>query len=402
MKGALAPWIVRLAVALVAPAGTPGAAMAAPRTCDLAMTVTPTTIPATSRMARIRIPSGPSGVQLRSSSGATTVPIDLGAGFLVAELTVPRDSPPVAILAAVGEGACGFHVVRIQDGAAGVATGSPATLVVVHPPEARADREADVLVYAFAVDERGTPRRGRAPDFRPSSGTISGVESLGRGVWRGRWRVPAGVAGAAGVEAGFPLEAAARASLARVPGAAASIEISREEPGVPGGVETSAALLVRVRDSSRNLTDAPLRLESGGAELGPPVRVERGVYRATVQVQPASRGSEITITARSDDVETTSTYVSAPSAVAVVQVTPPRPVPADGAGEGQLEVLDVVVLDALGNPVNEAPVGSGGRGNSGRPSPSGWDVGRCPTCLLASHRLPSSSWSSGRVQPPRP
>jgi hypothetical protein len=360
-----------MALGLAALAGTPGVTEAAPRSCDLSITVTPSTIPPGSGNARIRLPAGLSDIQVRTSSGTASAPFGSGAGSLGAEFIAGPDSPPLAVVAVVGGSACGFSVVRIAGPAGVPASGSPVTLVVVEPAVARADRDAEVLVYVFAVDKGGVPRRGVAPEFRPSAGVVSGVESLGHGIWRGRWRVPAGETGAVGVEAIFGWEAHVSASLARIPGPPASIEITQDSAGAAGGGGTLNAVTARVLDSSGNLTEASLELESTEVQVGTPVRLERGVYRAPVVVPEASRGAVIAITGRAGGTTAIATFSIAPSAAAAVRVTPPKPIRADGSNREQFEVLEVTVVDALGNPVNEAPVGSGGRGQFGEAFPAG-------------------------------
>ena len=351
-----------MAVGLIVLAGIPGGAQAEPLKCDLAITVTPPTIPEGSRVARVSIPAGLSDIQFRASSGTASAPVSFGSGSLVAEFTAAPDSPPVALVAAVSWSVCGFSVVRIASAAGVPASGAPVTLVVVEPPAARADLDADVFVYVFAVDGRGTPRRGTAPAFRPSVGSVTGVQSLAPGAWRGRWRIPAGEASAAGVTAAFGSEAPGAASLARTPGPPAAIEITQDPASGAGGSGTPTAVLARIRDSAGNLTESPLELESDVAQVGTPVRLERGVFRAPLVVPPGTQDSAIVIIARADRAIASATFAIAPSAAAAIRVTPPGPVRTDGSTRAQLAVLEVAVVDAFGNPVNEPPVGSGGGG----------------------------------------
>jgi len=351
-----------LAVGLVVLAGTPGAARAAPRTCDLAIAVTPPTIPEGSRTARVRIPASLSDIQFRASSGTASAPVSFGPGSLVADFTAATDSPPVALVAAVGGSACGFAVVRIA-GTRGVPTpGQPVTLVMVEPSSVRADLEATSLVYVFAVDRQGVPRLGNAPAFRVSVGSVAGVESLAPGVWRGRWRIPAGEASAAAVEAGWGADAPGVASLARTPGAPSTIEITQGPAEGAGGRGTTTAVLVRIRDSVGNLTDGTLELESDTGKVETPARLERGVYRAQLVVPPGTQARSTVIIAQAERAIATATFSITPSAASAIRVTPPGPVRADDSARAQLTILEVMVVDASGNPVDEIPVGSGGRG----------------------------------------
>ena len=360
VRRAIALRALQLASGLAVLAGVPGGARGAPPGCDRAITVTPATIPAGSRSARVRVSAVSGDAQLRASGGSLSAPVDLGGGFLLAELTTGRDPPPFAIVAAVGSGACGWAVVRIAAAAAIPGRSAPVSLVMVQPQEARADRDADVLVHVFAVDDHGAPRRGKAPTFRPSVGSIAGVEALAPGVWRGRWRVPAGETRVAGVEASFGAEPAGSASLSRVPGPPATIELSLEPSAGPGGGGTPSSVLVRIRDSAGNLTDAPVELESSVGRVGPPIRIDRGSVRAALDVPWAGKGEAAVITARAD--RAVATLSITPPSASAVRVTPPGPVRADGQGQARLEVLDVVVVDEFGNPASDVPVGSGGRG----------------------------------------
>jgi hypothetical protein len=343
-------------------AGIPGVARAEPRKCDLALTVTPPTIPEGSRIARVIIPAGLSDIQLRASSGTVSEPAGLDSGSLVAEFTAAAKSPPVALVAAVSWSACGFSIVRSAAAASVPAGGAPVTLVVVEPPVARADLDVEVLVYVFAVDGRGAPRRGKAPAFRPSVGSVADVQPLAPGAWRGRWRIPPGEAGAVVVKAAFGTEAPGSASLARTPGLPAAIEITQDPVSGAGPSATPTAVLARIRDSAGNLTDGPLELESDVAQMGAPVRLERGVFRAPLVVPPGTQDKTLLIMARADRAIATATFSIAPSVAAAVRVTPPGPVRVDGATQAQLVVLEVAVVDVSGYPVNDVPVGSGGRG----------------------------------------
>jgi hypothetical protein len=53
---------------------------------------------------------------------------------------------------------------------------------------------------------------------------------------------------------------------------------------------------------------------------------------------------------------------AAPGPAATVRVTPRGPILSEGSDPGRLEILEVVVVDAAGNPAADVPAGSGGRG----------------------------------------
>jgi hypothetical protein len=353
---------VRRIVILLSLVGVPGAGRAAPLRCDLAITATPSTIPAGSRTTQIRIPASLSDIQLSASSGTASAPMSLGAGSLVADFTVAKDSPPLVLVAAVGGSLCGYSAVRIVSTSGIPAAGVPVSLLVVEPSSVRADQDTDVQVYVFAVDERAAPRRGNAPVVRPGIGSVARVDSLGPGVWRARWRVPAGEASAARIEAHFGSETRVGASLARTPGAPSAIEVVRDPAGGEGEAATPTSLLFRIRDTVGNLTDAPLEVDSDVAQVGAPVRLEPGVYRAPVVVPPGTQGDAFVVAARAGRAVATATFPIAASAAAVVRVSPHGPIRADTSASGQFEIFDVEVVDSLGNPVSDVPVGSGGRG----------------------------------------
>ncbi len=240
---------VRLGFVLTSLVMAPGVSRAAPIRCDLAIQVTPPNLPAGARTARIRIPTGIADLQLRASSGTSGSPVSFGAGTVEAEFQAGADSPPIVIVAAVGPNACGFSVIHVAAPRETASSPLPVTLTLVEPGTASADQDADVLVYVFATDERGNPRRGSAPAIQPSVGSVARVESLGPGAWRARWRVPPGEAKAAAVTAAFGLEPSAAASLARKPGTPQAIEITQDAGSVAGaGLKTS--VVVRIRDSA--------------------------------------------------------------------------------------------------------------------------------------------------------
>lgn len=355
------PAVTRIAFALAALTGVRQAAGAGPGRCELAMTATPSSIPAGSRLARIQIPASP-GVQVRASSG-TLGPLDrLGPASVTAEFTASLDPPPAAIVAAVSRSSCGFLVLRTATTPDAVRSARPVTLLVVEPATAPADRDNEASVYVFAIDEKGTPRRGSAPAFRPGAGSITRVEPLGPGVWRGRWNVPAGETRLATIEVGFGSEPPVSSSLARSAGLPATIEIGGDPSSPALGPGTPSAVIVRIRDAVGNLTDGALQLESDVAALEEPVRLERGIYRAPVEVPPTTRQSSIVITATAGRAVASTTLQLAPRAAAKITVVPHEPIRAGGSDSGKLEVLAVAVVDARGNPASDIPVGSAERG----------------------------------------
>ncbi len=360
--------VARIAVvlAVVPLAGAPGVARAAPNGCDLPLTVTPTTIPAGSREARVRIPArlpaSLSGIQVRSSSGTVSPPVAVRANVVTADYTVDPASPQLVIVAAVSQRACGFSVVRVAAASDAAVPAHPATVAVVEPAAAPAEREAEVMVYVFAVDARGAARRGSAPTFRPAAGVITRVDPLGPGVWRGRWSVPSGDARASAVEVAFGSESPVSGSLARTAGTPASIEITPDpdRPTVVTGTPTSVT--VRLRDSVGNPTDAALQVESDVGTIDEPVRLEPGVYRVPITAPPGTLQSSMTLTVIAGRAVASATLPVTPATAAKITIEPHAPISADEHAPGELVVLAVEVVDAFGNPASDVPVGSAERG----------------------------------------
>ena len=357
-------------------------ARAAPRGCETALSVTPATIPVGGRKARVTIPVGLSEVQLRSSSGSVSSPMRSGPGAMEAVFTPAPESTPVVLVAAVGPTVCGSAVVRVASEGVSVGRGGPVSLLLVDPPSLTATQEADVLVYVFAVDGRGIPRRGTAPAIKPAIGSVTGIEMISPGVWRGRWRVPSGEAVATVVEGGFDLEPRVTASLARIPGEPVSIEVTYERPGGAREAGALGAVVASIRDSAGNQTEASLALESEETLVGAPLRIDRGVYRAPLDARPGTRGNVAVVTARAGGAVGTTSFTLAPPAAAVVRVIPPGPIQSARSSSAQIEVI---VTDADGGPVAEVPVGSGGAGEFGEAfplEPGHWTLPYRPSRVL--------------------
>jgi hypothetical protein len=356
VRRASAPAVPRIAIVLTV-AGFSGAAGAAPAWCDLTLTATPSTLSADLHLARVRIPASSSDIQFRASSGTTGLPVSSGTSAMVAEFWADPRSPPLVIIAAVGGSFCGFSVVRIGSAPDAAVAPGPVTLVVIEPPTAPGDADTEVRVYVFAVDEHGAPRRGTAPAFQPGAGSITGVKPLGPGVWRGRWKVPAGKADETRIGVAFGSEALAWASLTRRAGLPAALEIEKDPGGNANGI--SEAVIVRIRDSAGNLTDGALELEADLVTVGVPVRLERGIYRVPLVVPTEAQGKSLFVIATANRIIATAPLVIPFPPAATVTVGPHGPILADGSSPRRpVVLLPVTVADAAGNPVNDLPVGS--------------------------------------------
>ena len=140
-------WLTTL-VGITVLCGMPLPAFSAPVGCDSRVTVTPASIPAGTRGARVRVASSLADVHLHASSGSVGGPVSEGPLAVVAEYEAGPEAGSSAIVAAVGGNVCGFAVVHITgaaDAPRGAAGGS--TLLAVHPQSFPADVEGDVAVY---------------------------------------------------------------------------------------------------------------------------------------------------------------------------------------------------------------------------------------------------------------
>jgi hypothetical protein len=79
-------------------------------------------------------------------------------------------------------------------------------------------------------------------------------------------------------------------------------------------------------------------------------------------VPPGTQGDAFVVAAQAGRAVATATFPIAASAAALVRVSPHGPIRVDASTRGQFEIFDVEVVDSLGNPVGDVPVGSGGRG----------------------------------------
>ena len=375
-----APGVVLAALALAPPAE------AAPRPCDLQVTATPSTLASGQRSARIRVSPSHAGLHLAASHGEFGEARRDGSRSLAADWTSPSGAPAlVAIVAAVGGGECGFTVVRAggTDDARGQPPRGSATLVVVDPTSSRADREEEVGVYVFAIDEVGDPRGGSAPLVTVSLGKALRTEALGPGAWRATWQVPAGEVGPAAVAAQFAGEAPVSAALTRTAGPPTEIVVEFDRPRAAPGDPTPVQIGVRVRDAYGNPADGPIEVESDLGEVGTPERVEVGLYRVPLVVPSSLRGSRaILVVAKTEGVSATGSLQVGPGPAAAIHVVPPGPIVGDGATTAQLEV---VVSDAFENPADEIPEGGatlGGFVPSSRLGPGRWVMGYAPGRVL--------------------
>jgi hypothetical protein len=248
--------------------------------------------------------------------------------------------------------------------------------VVAERSAVAADREERLRVVAYVVAPHGAARRGDAPVFEPSRGTIS-VAEREAGAYVASWALPPGPAGEERLVVRLPAAPASRA-VVRVEahaGAPAVVALAVDrEALVAGG--PAASLTARALDSAGNPVPATLALDVRGAVLSDVVERRPGEVRARLSAGTVLRGDEAVVTA-------TATALGISGARAV----PLRPAePALGRfeahaivrGDGQREtLLRLSIADRFGNPVAAAPVASAERGRVVglvAAGPGAWDV----------------------------
>ncbi len=161
----------------------------------------------------------------------------------------------------------------------------------------------------------------------------------------------------------------AAAKLERVPGPAARAvarpvaELSIEFDPKRAVAGQRMRISVAARDAAGNPCDADVKIDSDVGELGPPVRVAEGHYRAMLDVPSVLRtGRSIFVLARTGAVSVNASVPLAPGPLASIAVQGPDALTADGSTTGQLVVT---LLDAFGNPAEETPAADATHGEVG-------------------------------------
>lgn len=319
--------------------------------CQLQVGVEPSSLDAEHTRARVRIITPGPTPRLVASAGMVQDLRRVGASTFLAEFVLPVGAvPKAAVIAAIlDDGACGMGTVQIDEPEQQAdASQRPAIAVAFVPQHVEADQEADVQAYFFAADEAGRPRRGDPPAVEVGLGVVSPAERLARGVWRARWHVPPRTTPGAALKVSFDGGAAAMATLS---GVLASLEVLVTPDRVVPGDPQPVAVTVRAWDASHGPTDANLSVSAEAGDLGEVVRVERGLYRASLAMPTSLRGSGvINVQARAGPIVGEAPLAFSPGAPAVVVVGGPDSVPGDGAGT---RLLSVDVTDEHGNPVDD-------------------------------------------------
>jgi hypothetical protein len=240
-----------------------------------------------------------------------------------------------------------------------------------------ADREERLRVVAYVVAPHGAARRGDAPVFEPSRGSVS-VAEREAGAYVASWTLPPGPAGEDRLLVHLHTAPASRAVVrveAQAGAPAVVALVVDREALVAGG--PPAGVTARTLDAAGNPVAATLALDVRGAVLSEVVERRPGEVRARLSAGTLLHADEAVVTA-------TATALGISGARAV----PLRPAePALGTfeeravvrGDGKREtLLRLSVTDRFGNPVSgTAPTASAERGRIAGvalAAPGAWDV----------------------------
>jgi hypothetical protein len=162
--------------------------------------------------------------------------------------------------------------------------------VVLLEDRVRADHVEKVHVRILAVDETGKPLPRTMLVIKPGRGKLSGLERHGAGELWASWTVPAGSSG------NLPLRIAlsdspklfAEAFLGVGAGAATTVELRADRPGIVAGEATAVILHARGLDSAGNPSPDAMEV-AGPAGFGTLVETVPGTYRLRVPDSFAGR-----------------------------------------------------------------------------------------------------------------
>jgi hypothetical protein len=226
----------------------------------------------------------------------------------------------------------------------------------------QADREEKVRVVAYVVAPHGAARRGDAPVFEPSRGTVS-VSEREAGAFQAVWTLPPGPAGEQRLAIRLPSAHASRAlvQVAAAPGAAAVVAVSFDRDALVAGGD-AAVVIARALDAGGNPVPAELSLAAKGATLEAVEERRPGELVARLSAGELLRASEAVVTATAPGLR-----ISGARALPLRPAEPAaaafRPRDAVVRGDGAREaVVRLTVADRFGNPISAAPAVSAARG----------------------------------------
>jgi hypothetical protein len=227
-----------------------------------------------------------------------------------------------------------------------------------------ADRQERVRVLAYVVAPHGAARRGDAPVFEPSRGSVSAVEKE-PGAVEATWTLSPGRAGEERLSVRLQASAVSRTvlRLETVAGQPAVVAVSFDRDALVADAADRVTVTARALDAAGNPVPATLTLAAEGAELADVRPRAPGELEARVLAGPSFGGrSQVRVTASAEGIGI--------SGARVLPLRPGEPAVArfenvagtlrgDGA---RASVLRVAVADRHGNPVDAPPAVTAERG----------------------------------------
>jgi hypothetical protein len=242
----------------------------------------------------------------------------------------------------------------------------------------QASAREDVVVRVIAVGERGEPIAKPAVKLSVAEGSASAPRPVSPGVVAARWTVEPGGLRESKVTAQVTTRPAATASatLRRVSGAPAAVQVEVDRERLVAGDADELAVTARVVDAAGNPTDVPARLvvslgSGSSARYLPDAVIDwqqvGGVYSGRVAVPRRRTGQVLELKVLAPNALVGSRTVELLAGpVTVVKVEPEEQLFADG----QSRQLRVMLLDAHGNRASDdaAPAVTATRGKVGTPT----------------------------------
>lgn len=255
---------------------------------------------------------------------------------------------PVVVPPGIREGHQGYRPIDLQ---------VPETSLVHAVAErasVHADLEEKVRVVAYVVAPHGAARRGDAPVFEPSRGSVAFAEREA-GAFVGTWTLPPGPAGEDRLVVRLPTAPASRAvvRLTSVAGPAAVVAVSIDRPELVAGGER-ATVVARTLDAAGNPVPATLALAASGGVLEAVEEKRPGEVRARLSAGTALQAGEaiVTATAVGLGIAGSRAVPLRPGDAAEVRFARHDAVWGDGR---RATTLRVTVADRFGNPVGAPP-----------------------------------------------
>lgn len=224
-----------------------------------------------------------------------------------------------------------------------------------------ADRTERVRALAWVVAPHGAARRGDAPVFEASRGSVAVTERQ-PGEIEAVWTLPPGRAGEERLVVRLASSAVSRSvlRLETAKGPPAVVAVSFDRSDAVAGAEEGVGVTVRALDAGGNPVQAAIALDADGATITDVREPEPGLILARLRA-PASLGrrTEAVVHASAPEagISGTRTLPLVPGPPARAWLEGVRPV-----RSGREAVLTLRVADAGGNPVSPTPAVTADRG----------------------------------------